>query len=414
MTRMSKVGWPEVRIKMVTDKIGSGKTPTGGSEAYVDNGIVFIRSQNIHFDGIRLNDIVFIDDQTDWWMRSTRTRENDSLLNITGASIGRASRVVAGVPRANVNQHVCILRPSQYFDARFLTWCLVGHGVQDQIKALQVGGNRDGLNFEQVGNLVIPRPPVDEQRRIADFLDHEVARIGRLDWLAGSALGLLSERRRAVIERTLMNFEFAPQKLFRCLRVLRDGTHQPPARTDLGVPLLTARNVSSGTLRLTNLDTCVSEKDAVILEGSLKPLNGDVLISVKGTVGAVGIVPPDFPRAVLDRNLALLRPYSFILSGWLLWVLRTRNLQEQMRLGVVAAAQPGLPLGAIRELRIPTVGLESQEEQLREIDSADARIKELEAAIDLQRHLLAERRQALITAAVTGQIDVTTARGIQV
>ncbi len=414
MTHMSKVEWPQVRIKMVTDKIGSGKTPTGGSEAYVDDGIVFIRSQNIHFDGIRLNDIVFIDNQTDWGMRSTRTRENDSLLNITGASIGRASRVVAGVPRANVNQHVCIVRPSQFFDAKYLTWCLVGHGVQDQIRALQVGGNRDGLNFEQVGNLVIPRPPVAEQRRIADFLDHEVVRIASLERLGGSALGLLSERRRAVIERILMRFETPSQKLFRCLRVLRDGTHQPPPRTDSGVPLLTARNVTSGSLRLTESDTYVSESDAEVLEGSLKPLRGDVLLSVKGTVGAAGIVPSDFPRAVLDRNLALLRPHSFILSAWLMWVLRTRNLQEQMRLGVVAAAQPGLPLGAIRELRIPTVRLELQRENLREIDIADARINELESAIGLQRHLLAERRQALITAADTGQIDVTTARGVDV
>ena len=139
-----------------------------------------------------------------------------------------------------------------------------------------------------------------------------------------------------------------------------------------------------------------------------------MLLSVKGTVGASAIIPPGFPRAVLDRNLALLRPQPSLVNEWLVWVLRTRNLQDQMKLSVAAAAQPGLPLGAIRELRIPSVDIEEQKAQLQEIEQIDQQLVDLESKIRSQRHLLVERRQALITAAVTGQIDVTTAGGVAV
>ncbi|MGH3850244.1 MAG: restriction endonuclease subunit S, partial [Pseudonocardiaceae bacterium] len=195
MSTTPGLAWPEVRVKMITEKIGSGKTPTGGNETYIESGVLFLRSQNIHFDGLRLDDVAFVSDETDREMRSTRVRVTDSLLNITGASIGRVARATTGLARANVNQHVCIVRPSESFDARYLTWCLAGYGVQQQIRALQVGGNRDGLNFEQVGNLDVPYPPIDEQRRIADFLDAETVRIDVLASVQTEARRLLLQRR---------------------------------------------------------------------------------------------------------------------------------------------------------------------------------------------------------------------------
>jgi type I restriction enzyme S subunit len=260
----------------------------------------------------------------------------------------------------------------------------------------------------------VPFPPLDEQRRIAEFLDTETTRIDSLDGLAARVAILLGERRCTLIEQITIDGSTPTQKLFRGLQILRDGTHQPPPRTATGVPLLTARNVSSGHVRLTDQDTFVSPEDAAVLEMSLRPRCRDILLSVKGTIGAVAVVRSGFPRAVLDRNLALLRPRPNLLNEWIMWVLRTRNVQEQMKISVAAAAQPGLPLGVIRELRIPMVDIEVQLDQLRRIEVLDQNLADLESKVQSQRDLLAERRQALITAAVTGQIDVTTAGGIAV
>src|SRR5699024_1098458 len=76
--------WEITKLKWLVSKIGSGKTPRGGSEVYEEEGIPFLRSQNIHFDGLRLDDVVYIDSETHKDMSSTAIKPNDVLLNITG------------------------------------------------------------------------------------------------------------------------------------------------------------------------------------------------------------------------------------------------------------------------------------------------------------------------------------------
>jgi type I restriction enzyme, S subunit len=301
-----------------------------------------------------------------------------------------------------------VYRLSPELHSRFVHHLLRSQPYRDQYKLYTRAETTFDRRVSKVDFHAMPIliPPLDEQRRIADFLDAETARIDRLDQLASSALSLLAERRQVLVEQVIGTNDASTWKLFRCLQVLRDGTHQPPPRTAVGVPLLTARNVSSGTLKLTDNDTFVSEEDAEILEASLRPIHRDILFSVKGTIGAVAIVPHEFPRAVLDRNLALLRPMPTLLNEWLVWALRTRKVQEQMRLSIAAAAQPGLPLGVIRELRIPAADTATQKKQVESIEQIDQQLGDLESKIQSQRHLLAERRQAVITAAVTGGITV--------
>ena len=85
--------WRVVLLKHLTTKIGSGKTPRGGSEVYVDDGIMLIRSMNVHDSGLKLDDVVYIPPEVDQAMAATRVKPNDVLLNITGASIGRTCLV---------------------------------------------------------------------------------------------------------------------------------------------------------------------------------------------------------------------------------------------------------------------------------------------------------------------------------
>ena len=102
--------WDVKSIKHVALKVGSGKTPKGGSEIYSESGIIFLRSQNVHNSGLYLEDVVFISEAIDAEMESTRVYKDDVLLNITGGSIGRACIYPDLGRHANVNQHVCIIR----------------------------------------------------------------------------------------------------------------------------------------------------------------------------------------------------------------------------------------------------------------------------------------------------------------
>ncbi len=125
--------------------------------------------------GLRLDDVAFIGEDTHAEMAGTRLRPGDVLLNITGASIGRCTFVPEGPGEGNVNQHVCIIRPSSKIDHRFLTYCLSAPWGQDQIFSSFTGASRQGLGQRDLGEIQVPVPPLPEQERIAAYLDASCA-----------------------------------------------------------------------------------------------------------------------------------------------------------------------------------------------------------------------------------------------
>ncbi len=196
--------WEVKRIKDATTKIGSGKTPSGGAEVYVSDGVMLLRSQNVHFGALRLDDVAFIDAATDREMAGSRVKEGDVLLNITGASLGRCCVARLDGRTANVNQHVCVIRPrSGAFDPTFLAATLASCAGQAQIFTTENGISRDALNFEQIGRLRLTYPSLAEQRAIGAFLDRETARIDALVAKKERLIELLHEQRTALITRAV-------------------------------------------------------------------------------------------------------------------------------------------------------------------------------------------------------------------
>jgi type I restriction enzyme S subunit len=191
--------WSVSKIGYNSSKIGSGKTPDGGATAYVEEGIPFIRSQNVYDDGLRLHDIVYIDEATDREMAVSRVRSNDVLLNITGASLGRCSIYPSGFGPGNVNQHVCIVRTRRKLSAQYLHLYFTSQALKAQIQSLENGSSREGLNFKQIGAMTVLLPPLEEQTAISAYLS---MRASQLDTLAASvhaAIDKLQEYRSALI-----------------------------------------------------------------------------------------------------------------------------------------------------------------------------------------------------------------------
>lgn len=196
--------WHIFRLKAMTSKIGSGKTPLGGSSVYSSSGTVFLRSQNIWDDGIRLNDVVYISEQIHHEMNATSVKPKDILLNITGASIGRSALVPVGFPAANVSQHVCIIRLRNKGVADYVALAMLSRLTKAQMAIDQIGAARDGLNFESIGQLPIPFPPTyDERRKIVDRVSNRVANINRQINLIDQLDDLLQQQRKAIIHEAV-------------------------------------------------------------------------------------------------------------------------------------------------------------------------------------------------------------------
>jgi len=160
------IAWDVPTINDLAVHVGSGITPTGGSNVYKSEGVLFIRSQNVTFEGLLLDDVAYIDERTHRMMARSEVFAHDILLNITGASIGRCCPVPEDLGPANVNQHVCAIRIAKprREDAVFLSAVLASFIGQHQIDRLNAGSNRQGLNYQQLRSFLVPWPIDDAER----------------------------------------------------------------------------------------------------------------------------------------------------------------------------------------------------------------------------------------------------------
>lgn len=174
-------GWEWVRLDSLLKKIGAGSTPLGGKQAYVANGVKFLRSQNVWNEGLRLNEVAFIPEETHQKMAGTHVEAGDLLFNITGASIGRCAAVPTDFDTGNVSQHVTIIRPVSGATQRFLHIALISQLVQQTVMDVQVGVSREGLSIGKLAQFLIPFPPEVEQHRIVAKVDELMALCDRLE-----------------------------------------------------------------------------------------------------------------------------------------------------------------------------------------------------------------------------------------
>lgn len=154
-------------------KIGSGATPRGGKDAYLQSGpYSLIRSQNVYNDRFSLSGLAFISKEQADALSNVEVMQGDVLVNITGDSVARVCQVDPVVLPARVNQHVAIVRPNnKTLDSAFLRYWFVTRETQNHLLALaSAGATRPALTKAMLENLTVPDVGIDDQRAIAAVL----------------------------------------------------------------------------------------------------------------------------------------------------------------------------------------------------------------------------------------------------
>lgn len=164
-------GWALVTIDQISLHVTKGSSPGWQGFEYQDDGILFVRSQNVGWGELRLQDRVYVDASFNEVESKAVIEKGDVLLNIVGASIGRACSAPTVLRGANSNQAVAGIRPVRLQHSEFLaTWLLSPMG-QDSIFADVVETARANLSLNQIRNFAFSMPPEDElpiiQERLA-------------------------------------------------------------------------------------------------------------------------------------------------------------------------------------------------------------------------------------------------------
>ena len=132
---------------------------------------------NVVFFGFKHTGLAFLDNKQADGLKNAEVKALDILLNITGASIGRVTLAPKSLEGARVNQHVCIIRPNEALEPRFLNAYFSSPAMQSRIWADNYGVTRQALTKQQILDFEIPLAPLPEQKRIADKLDATLARV---------------------------------------------------------------------------------------------------------------------------------------------------------------------------------------------------------------------------------------------
>lgn len=276
--------WEKRTIGELSIKVGSGVTPRGGESVYKIDGHPFVRSQNVGLGYLLLDDIAFIDEETHLRQKSTELKLDDVLLNITGASIGRSALVNEHIVGGNVNQHVCIIRTKENLAPSFLCNFLLSNYGQRQIDSFQAGGNRQGLNFEQIKSIKITVPSIKEQLKIATLLRSLDERIATQNKIIED----LKKLKSAIIERHYSQAEKQIVSVANLGEPFNVGNLAKEDLAETGMPC-----VIYGELFTTYGETISQiESHTNKTEGMILSKKGDLLFPSSTTVDAMSLIAP--------------------------------------------------------------------------------------------------------------------------
>jgi type I restriction enzyme S subunit len=357
----------------------------------------------------------------------TYFREGDVLVaKITPCFENRkgafASNLQNGIGFGTTELHV--LRPDEGIDGRYLFYTTMSHPFRKIGESTMYGaGGQKRVSDDFIRNLEWPIPPLDEQRAIAAYLDRETERIDALIEKKEQLIDLLEEKRKSLITRVVTkglddDVEMQDSGVewlgrvpahwkvttVKWLAETSYGLSQPPAQQEDGVPFVRATNISEGSINadgIVRIDPKdVPDEENVILR------EGDVLVVRSGAyTGDSALVEEEFEGGVAGYDM-IVRSTDEIESNYLSYYFLSDSFKRQVQVSSSRAAQAHLNAVELGRFKVPVPGAAEQSTIAAYLNRETERIDGLISKIESGINQLREYRTALISAAVTGQIDV--------
>lgn len=295
-----------------------------------------------------------------------------------------------------INNHIHVLRPRSNVDPRFLTYSLNSVDYARYI----TGSTRDKLTQDDMREIQVATPPLEVQRRVADFLDDQVAQLDHAIQLRQQQAALTSEHLKEDLRVAVAGDvgSSGPSHAPWVAAMHAEGMLQPLARTltlQRGVDLTDAER-SDGPIPIFTTAGPNGFHDRAVVDGP------GVVIGRYGSVGSVfWAAGPHWPH----NTTLYVKDYKSNDPRWVYFLLKTYPYDRLQ----ARAAVPGVNRNDMAPDLMPWLPLKRQQDAVRACEDAEEHSQELLAAADEHVRLLRERKQALITAAVTGEFDVSTA-----
>ncbi|WP_299692589.1 restriction endonuclease subunit S [uncultured Vibrio sp.] len=400
---------------------------------FLDEGIPFVSAEAVSGGYIDFGKIRgFISKEDDaFFSQKYSPQKHDVYMIKSGATTG-ITAIVETDKHFNIWSPLAVMRCKSSYNPYFLLNSLRSDYFQKSVQLSWTFGTQQNIGMGTLENLSVCYPPLEEQVQIANFLDHETAKIDALIDKQQQLIKLLKEKRQAVISHAVtkgLNPQ-TPMKdsgvewlgevpehwdvclfKYKCSEVT-DGAHISPETNGGEHYFVSIRDIKDGVINFDGaLLTSPSSYQYLVKTGCM-PFEGDVLFSKDGTIGQTAITPSQIDFVVAS-SLIIIRPdRAKVTPEFLDFILQSSLVKEQVESFVKGAALRRLSIQNLLKVFGVFPQIDEQIEIVEYVQSKLVKFQELEIQANKQVSLLRERRTALISAAVTGKIDVRDFDGV--
>ncbi|CAH1569314.1 Methylase_S domain-containing protein [Vibrio owensii] len=424
--------WHITQIKhIVSTRVTDGPHST---PEFLDEGVPFVSAEAvsggfINFDKIR-GYISEKDDEA--FSQKYRPQKHDVYMVKSGATTG-VTAIVETDQRFNIWSPLAVMRCASTYNPYFLLNSLRSDYFQKSVQLSWTFGTQQNIGMGTLENLSVCYPPLEEQVQIANFLDHETAKIDTLIEKQQQLIKLLKEKRQAVISHAVTkglnpqapmkdsgvewlgevpeHWVVSPLKLYISTR--KGVAFKSADFCDSGIKVVKASDIKQKTIREPHIflpTNFMNDFPNAVLNA------GDIVLSTVGSapevknsaVGQIGMVPNHLAGSLLNQNTVVFTPRNALLSqNFLFYLIQTDMYRDHLDLHAHGTAnQASLNVADMLNFMFAMPSYKEQLDIVSHIEISNLHFDKLENQCSNAITLLTERRTALISAAVTGKIDV--------
>lgn len=411
--------WEVTKLGWTYPNMGSGTTPDSNNQVYYsEDGYNWLQTGDLT-DGEITSTSKHISQLAVDEKKMRFYPQNSVVIAMYGATIGKVGYLKI---QTSTNQACCVLPPQDDIASKYIFYLM--QSSKTALISKSIGGGQPNISQAIIQEHRIPLPPLSEQEVIAGYLD---AKVGEID----SAVGAINAQivdfkayRQSIISQAVTkgldpNAPLKPSNIqwignipnhWEVCKVkhicnVTDGTHFSPKTTEIGKPYVTVSNVNNNIIDIKGAALISDEDFATLVKQGCQPQKGDVLLAKDGTVGRSAIVK-DNNNFVCLSSLGILSPNHKIKSEYLKYSLDSIILQDQMTKAMAGSALRRITISKIQDFYTYLPPLAEQEAIAEYLDGKTAKIDASIKALEAQVADLQALKQATISEAVTGKIDL--------
>lgn len=411
--------WTNAKLKFYLNELIAGGTPkTDNIEFWAEfnegipwvsiadmtkNDLISETKKNVTYKGISEKNLKILPKGT--------------LLYSIFASLGKVA--TAGVP-LTTNQAILGIVPNHKIDKNYLYWLLIG--LENYVKFSANSNTQDNLNSEKVANFPISVPLLNDQQQIANFLDNTTAKIDTLIEKQTKQIELLKEKRQAVISHAVTKGinpnvkmkdsgvewlgeipEHWEVKKLKYISTVNNESLSENFNEDFEINYIDIGSVTTGNIN--KFETMMYSSAPSRARRIVK--NGDILIStVRTYLKAIAPISSTEDNFIVSTGFAVIRPNSMVISAFMKYGLISNYFIDLVEASSVGISYPAINSSDLITFKIVIPPLEEQQQIANYLDDKTSKMDKLIEKANKSIELLKEKRTALISAAVTGKIDV--------